>query len=303
MAFYKGVSSVGSILDKMIELLTKTPQGATSPYWQKVGSGTVDNEGIILHSKGKSGKDLMYLRFKPSTTNRFFEVTLLESYAPNPIQGLAGVMTNESGIGYVGWMGSGTGKITDPVSYILSFDRDKMIISTLGDRSVTSSIRSVFSAGTIERTYSPIEEPVINSTYISSSLTANGIAPSFVSGTAAYEACALMMRSRALKLHQYYSMIIMSCPNVAYVNLRKGKGWNNTIIASDIYLQGFNALGPVEGIRGKMGGVKTLPAASSDFIDGEEMMIGSKRYTIVNSPSFSAKSSWPGAWLAIEQIL
>lgn len=302
MAFYTGATTAGSALDKLVELLTKTPQGATSPYWQKIGSGTIDNEGIILYSPGKSGKDKMYVRLRPSTPSRGIDMTMLETYTPNAVQGLAGTFTNESAVAWIAWQSSGGNSRTiDPITYFLSFDRDKIIVSLAGDRVLPSALRSVASVGTVERSYSPIEEPVINATYLATSANGNSLTPNSVSGANSAEAACTIMRSRDLKLFPKYDMVILGSAVMGMNSLQKAKGWNNTIVPSDLYLQGTGTLGISEGIRGKIGGIKHV--VGLEFIDGEEMMIGSKRYTIFNAPAAINKTCWPGLWLAVEQIL
>ena len=98
------------------------------------------------------------------------------------------------------------------------------------------------------------------------------------------------------------ALITSSRYNMKYVNFIRSKGWGDHIHLSDIYLD----TGTQEGVRSIMHGVHPIFNDSSDFRDGDEITVGSKRYKVLlinDNPTSSWRANcFPANWLAVEQL-
>lgn len=289
MAFYQGKEVASSLIDRLIEKLTTPPQGSVDAYWTRVESGGYQNEGFILKSTGKTGTDAIFIRVKQQTNvTNAIEFSMIEDYQPNPVQGLAGVVTNEGPKQPLYW-NSSTYPTTAPVNFWLSFDKDKIMMALSGDKTVSGSLKTFMFIGLPERMYTPGTPALTANAHAVSRYGVTGITSNATEGQ--YGICR-GLRDKARNATAYYYMI--------YLNKWKSKGWGDNVLMSDIFMYHNDQ----EGLRVKMSGVKSLQVGNPiEYRDGDEITVGSKRYTIHNVwASGSGANCFPTPWLAVEQI-
>jgi len=289
MAFYEGKEPVVTMIDRIIERLTSTPQGSVDPFWRRVESGGYQAEGCILKSTGKSGTDAIFVRLKQNS-NTGIDFSMIEDYQPNVVQGLVGVTTNEGPIHTFQW-GTGAQPVGASINYWLSFDKDKIILTVQGDRAVTTSFKNVLFIGLPERLYTPrAGSPSAVAHFVSRYADIN-LTGSSSSGDA-IRGIGRGLRDRSRGALPYYRTVAMT--------KWKSKGWGGVVLPSDIFMYHVDQ----EGLRARMDGVKCLTnSASGDFRDGEEITVGSKRYIVHQAWSAGSRQNcFPTDWLAVEKI-
>lgn len=289
MAFYQGKEVQSRLIDTLVEKLTTPPAGSVEPYWTRVESGGYQNEGFILFSNGKSGVDRIFIRMKQTAINGI-EFSIIEDYQPNPVQGLSGIVTNEGPKQNCYFASSSVYGSNQPVHYWLSFDKDKIMLALKGDKVLSNAVKSFVWIGAPQRFYDPAQEQTTplahaNSRW-SSPLVNTKDSDDLLLGYCRG------LRDRARNTNVFYTMTTLT--------KWKSKGWGDTILLGEIFLH-HNA---AEGFRGKMDGVYALNNSNPpDFQDGDEIMVGSKRYTVHNIWSAGSRSNcWNTPWLAVEQI-
>lgn len=280
MAFYKGSVKQADFFDHFIGLLTTPPSGAIDPYWTQVQSGTLTNEGIILHSKGKSGTDNIYVQFRMEHSR--IAIALMESYEPNPILGLDGTVTNETDTQYAQYNNSGIYDGQYPLHYWLSFDKDKIMLRLKGHENVSSNDPTFIWAGLPYRL--SVEE---DST--AAAIAIGGNYQNYI-GNVGY---ARVVRNRPKRDRARSYM--------QYLKNWKSKGWHELMQLSHIYLE--DESDKTEGIRSIMDCVHPLiDSPEGDFRDGDEITVGAKRYTILKIRDNQSYNCFPTNWLAVEQL-
>jgi hypothetical protein len=307
MAFYRDKVQRVGLIDKLVQLLTTAPAGATEPYWKQVQSGTFQNEGYILHSKGKSGTDNIYIRFLKPDHQNSIEMTMIEEYTPNSVAGLNGTIVNESFAqriyfynnrgtngDYNNWGGGYPSNA--PVHYFLSFDKDKIMLSLRGDSLVSDTVST--------RTFAWIGLPNRLSTEADSTACAHAVSSwayrltnAGSSSTGNIGHCKVL-RNRNKEAQNVYYMEAF--------NSYRTKGWGDHLLLSNIYLQDDQAW---EGVRSIMDGIHPIYQNDNarDFEDGDEITVGSKRFTVMlvfdpdGSDSYDI-NCFPSQWLAVEQL-
>lgn len=292
MAFYQGSIVSSSAIDKIVTLLTTPPQGSVDAYWTKVGSGSYDNEGFILFSKGKTGNERLFIRIKQAT-GVYYGITfsMIEDYQPNAVQGLNGVATNESVSQLTYWANGNSYPSTAPISYWLSFDRDKIMLATTGDKTISTGLKGFIYIGLPERMYTPTANPPVPA--MAMAVSRIGTPTNGAVGDASQSTC-LGLRDRGLNLAPKYTMVSLS--------KWKSMGWGGNILLGDIFMYHNSD----EGLRVKMAGVHPLVTGTPiEYRDGDEITVGSKRYTIHNvwnAGQGTVANCFPTGWLAVEQI-
>lgn len=292
MAFYQGKEVASSLIDRLIERLTTPPQGSVNAYWMQVQSGGYQNEGFILKSTSKTGNESLFIRISQrANAGNAIDFSMIEDYQPNPVQGLNGVMTNEGPRQPLYWSTS-TGYPTNaPVSFWLSFDKDKIMLALTGDKTIASSIKTFMYIGLPERLYTPTSNPPLSAMAHAVSRFATNIG---VTNSDLSHGFCRGLRDRARSALPLYYMV--------FLNKWKSKGWGDAILMSDIFLtHNDNA-----GLRAKMTGVKCLQVGTPiEYRDGDEITVGSKRYTVHNvftAGTATFPNAFPTGWLAVEQI-
>lgn len=300
MAFYKGSEKRITLVDKLVELLTKTPTGAGQPYWEKIGSGTFENEGYIIRSSGKSGRDEIIVRFKKTADTRMVVMSAIEKYVPNEILGLAGTISGETSQANITYHLS-TYNASFPVHYTLSFDKDKIMIILSGDKSVDGTkVNALAWIGMPER-LAPEVDTSNGAVTIACSKNASAL-----TGTSSVvnQSVARNIRDRSKNENTYIRLISVSS------KFNRTYGWGDVVLLSKILLEDADG---VEGVRGIMEGIHPIyqDPLNPDFKDGDEITQGSKRYIVVNcahdgiagNQSGFDSNSFPSAWMAVEQLL
>ncbi|MNO80985.1 hypothetical protein D3C76_722100 [compost metagenome] len=260
-------------------------------YWTQVQSGGYQNEGFILKSTGKTGNESLFIRVRQQTNvTNAIEFSMIEDYQPNNVQGLAGVVTNEGPKQPLYWSTSAY-PTSAPVGFWLSFDKDKIMLALTGDKTIAGTFKNFLFIGLPERMYTPTSNPPLSAMIhaVSRFATTLGIA----NGDLSY-ALGKGLRDRARAAGPGYNMI--------FLNKWKSKGWGDNVLMSDIFLYHNDT----EGLRAKMTGVKSLQVGNPiEYRDGDEITVGSKRYTIHNVFTVGTgtyPNCFPTGWLAVEQI-
>lgn len=292
MAFYQGTETVSRYIDKIVSLLTTAPSGSMEPFWTKVQSGTFVNEGYILKSVGSSGTDNIFIRLTQPANNTL-QISAIESYQPNAVSGLNGTITNESVKTNVPWSNSTGYPAGIPAGYWLSFDKDRIMLCVIGDKTQSGAVKTFAWIGLPERMAAEKD-----STGVAFAVSQWAYPlTQYVAGHANIQAgqCRVA-KGKTRGNWPLYSMVTLSkFPT---------KGWGGKVILPDIFLA--NTADTSEGIRSKMHGVHPLILSSvADFRDGDEITVGSKRYTVhfVYSTFTTGNTNcFPQNWLAIEQL-
>lgn len=289
---YKGKVKKSDLVGLLVDKLTTAPVGSGEAYWKAVQSGKVDTEGYVLFSKGKSGKDKIFIRIKDDMTNGRIFMSMIEDYQPNNVVGLAGTAVNESVSQHVAYYNS-TYASTMPVIYHLNFDRDKIMLVLRGDPGYSASFPGYVLAwiGMPERLSN---EP--DSTAVSFAVSRYGYQLTAAGSSAGGAYSTLKsLRNRRRLTQQNYAM--------AYVPSQRTKGAGGIISTFPIYLKDTQ-----EGGRSKLTGV--LPIFQNpvlpDFKNGDEITIDSKRYVIYEVGQIGTNSSdvncFPSQFMAIEYL-
>lgn len=299
MPYYTGTVQRIQLLDKIVQLLTTPPIGSTKPYWEKVSTGSYQSEGIILKSVGKSGFDNIFVRFCYTTDTRRLEITTLENYIPNDIHGLPGTIVNESNVAYLQYHDIAYQEFW-PVKYILSFDRDKIMIHLTGSKVVGSNNQYVgfIWVGMPKRLDS--NDTSNGATTIACSIYGNNITNSNAYDYVNQGLCR-MLRNRKNQAN------VLTKMTTILNRINKTKGWGDYLFLPDIYLEDNNG---EEGVRAIMDGVHPIFQDNSkkDFQFGNEIIKGTKRFTVVPiahdgiyNPGYYV-NCFPCTWIAIEQL-
>lgn len=292
MAMYKGKVKKSDLVGLLVDKLTTAPVGSGETYWKAVQSGKVDTEGYVLFSKGKSGKDKIFIRIKDDMTNGRIFMSMMEDYQPNNVVGLAGTAINESYQQHVSYYNS-TYASTMPVIYLLNFDRDKIMLVLRGDPGYSTSFPGYVLAwiGMPERLSN---EPDSTAVSFAVSRYAYQLTAAGSSAGGAY-ATLKTLRNRRRLTQQNYSM--------TYIPNPRTKGAGGIISTSPIYLRDGQ-----EGGRSKLAGVLPIFQSTTlpDFKNGDEITIDSKRYVIYEVGQISGASSdvncFPSPYMAIEYL-
>lgn len=292
MAFYQGTETTSRYIDKIVSLLTTAPSGSTEPFWRKVQSGTYANEGYILKSTGSSGTDKIFIRIT-QPANQGIQVSAIENYEPNAVDGLNGTITNESVKVNVNWSQSAGYPSTFPVGYWLSFDKDRIMLAVIGDKTYTYSVKTFMWLGLPERIAAEKDSTgvLFAVSQWAASLTNYTTHNNLTAGQCR------VSKGKTRANWQTQQMITLSrFPT---------RGWGGKVILPDIFIASI-ADGASEGLRSKMHGVHPLILSSvADFRDGDEITVGSKRYTVhyvYSAYSTSNTNCFPQHWLAVEQL-
>lgn len=299
MAFYRGTSTKGQIFDLIIQKLTTTPTGASSPYWKAINSAP--SEGVILHSKGKSGTDDIYLRFRPhnagSHTDSRFYVTMMEDYQPNSIQGIEGTVENESSVCHFAYADTNVSYQEGfPVHYLLSFDRDKIMLVLEGDPAVHSNKNDNYA--TLLWVGMPHRLSKENdSTAVTMAVSRWGgyITPGY-NTSSAYQSISITLDLRNRRRDPQGRSYMRT------ISGQRSKGWGDHILLSKLYLEDVDY---PEGVRSVMENVHPIfQPSNADFNHGDEITVGSRRYVVMEvGGHYTNANMFPSYWMAIEQLL
>jgi hypothetical protein len=290
MAFYRNKVNKVNLLDTLVQKLTSIPAGATVPYWTQVQSGTYAQEGYILHSKGSSGTDDVYVRMTSNTQG--IVMSMIEQYTPNPISGLVGTVVNESYKQNV-QVATSTYSDTAPVQYVLSFDKDKIILVIKGNLVSNGGANQTMAYIGLPERLDPTDNStaavfaVSRSAYLLTDLPSN-------SDTSSGKCKVLRARNKETQSIMY----------MIRLGAFKTKGWNDTLLLSHIYLQDDIS---TEGVRSRMSSIHPIyqNASNPDFRDGDEITVGSKRYLVLQIWEVSTGSGtncFPTGLMAIEEL-
>lgn len=312
MPLARGRIQRNKLLDKLASILTTAPTGSNEPYWKAVQTGKVVDEGYILYSKGKSGKDDIYIRlYEGGTQYGYTYMSILESYKPNPVLGLNGTIIGESPKATVEFCNAQYSSY--PLTYFLSFDKDKIMLSLAGDPVYHSyAVRTLAWAGMPERLS---DEPNSNavtiacsrragyfSTYTNMTTNSNGTLSAYTLKNRKYLSGQGGGSGTGYSQDSIYRMSVASN--------YKSKGWGDKITLFPIHLDRSD-----EGYRSLMAGVYPIyqDLNNRDFLDGDEITIGSKRYSVflvsddfgkVNNPTGGSYSTncFPSIYMAVEHL-
>lgn len=284
MAYYRDKVTQVLLIDKLVERLTTTPSGATEPYWKQVQSGPTATEGYILYSKGKSGKDNIYIRlYQVPNSRHYISLSILEDYKPNPIGGLVGTMVNE--IQQNLYYANSNVSTNTQIRYFLSFDKNKVMLALSAvNVGTTYGITGLMYVGLPTRIN---EEKDSTAGVITTSTTFKN------SSVYANAGQVYVLKNRAQAVSPIYTMVTMS-------GIGRSKGWGGHVLLPTIYLQGTN-----ETIRSVLDGVSPIyqNTAKPDFSHGDEITVGTKRYTVFFVNKMSVRNGFPSDWVAVEQLL
>lgn len=308
MAYFKGSSQRGQLVDTLVGLLTSIPNGAVEPYWKAVQSGPYATEGVVLYSKGSSGTDNIFIRLSSDAKPNKIYMSIMEDYKPNPVNGLVGTAVNEMGKQEIRWTHTEKYDATFPVYYDLSFDRDRIMLSLMADKQavlasgdiVVNAYRTFAWMGLPKR-LSPVgTTDWMDSTAVCYAGSRHGMTVAGTSGNLtlpAYGVCRAL-RDRGRVESALYDLRVLGS------GFGKSRGWGGKILLSDVYME---KKGGDEGPRAIMHGIHPLftPDSPADFKDGDELVIGGKRYTImqVYTDAASQTNCFPSPWLAVEKLL
>lgn len=290
MAFYQGSVQQASLIDVLIQKLTSTPVGADAPYWQAVQSGTYANEGYVLKSTGKTGNDKIFIRIK--TGAYFVELSAMEDYQPNSTIGITGTSTNETYKSKICWSTDTAYNPAFPVYYWLSFDQNKIMLAVWGDKTYVNWCKTFAWIGMPDRLNPNDDVTAIAFAFSRFAQENAGFTPGRVVGGGPYSKLKVL-RDRTKAAQVIYD--IVSLGNW------KSKGWGDTILLPEMFFGNVN-----EGIRARIDNVYPIyqPSSYDDFRDGDEITIGSRRFTIMNCGSTTSThvNCFPSNWLAVEQL-
>lgn len=282
MPLARGTIKRSDLLEKIVSTLTTAPVGASEPYWKTIQTGKVVDEGYILYSKGKSGKDDIYVRiYERSTSYGYIYVSIMESYKPNPVLGLAGTMVGESPQAPVQFL-NGTYGSTRPLDYFLSFDKDKIMLSLLGNPSVNQYCTRVFVWAGMPNRLS--DEPNSNAVTLAVSRRAYELSTYTNSNynNAAHGTAYTLKNRKQLSGRGGQSPATGVYSQDSIYNQytacsAKTKGWGGKISLFPVYLNRSD-----EGYRSILAGVHPIyqDLNNMDFLDGDEITVGSKRYSV-----------------------
>lgn len=290
MPFIQGKELASSVVDRIMEHLTAIPQGSVDPFWRRVDSGGFQNEGYVLQSTGKDGNAKITIRLNARQNSiPGLMISLIEDYQPNVVQGLVGVATNETVPQVVAWATSSY-STNAPVTYWLSFDKDKIIIVVAGEKTLAVAVKTLMYIGMPERMYAT---PAIDNgaaVVAVSRFAENNIAGNTSTSDSLVGYCKVL-RDRALSNVTYSRIHTLS--------LWKSKGWGDVVLPSDIYLSNNGE----EGYRSRMSGIKSIQNPVNEFRDLDEISVGTKRYIIHNVwAAGGQRNCFTSAWLAVEKI-
>lgn len=317
MPLVRGTIKRGELLDKIVTAMTTTPVGANEPYWKAVQTGKVADEGYVLYSKGKSGRDDIYIRIIDSSPSYgYLYVSIMETYKPNPVLGLSGTIVGESPQARMEFCNANYPSYR-PMEYFLSFDKDKMMLSLAGNPAVHSYSTRVFLWAGMPNRIS--DEPNSNAVTIALSRRAYEFSnyQNTTNNSQAY-GTAYTLRNRKYLAgrgggnpstvgYSQDSIYSLHVPCTA-----KSKGWGGKISLFPMHLNRSD-----EGLRARMSGIHPIyqDANNMDFLDGDEITVGSKRYSVFqvhedltktsgNSPiggSYSV-NCFPSIFMAVEHL-
>lgn len=296
MAFYQGKAARTSLIDEIMAKLTTAPAGATDAYWKKVSSGTYQNEGYILKSTGASGTEKLFIRIKqPNAWGLQF--SMMENYTPNGVDGLNGTILNESvqrDLCFYDYNTNGY-PAAAPVYYWLSFDKDKIMLTLQADKLYSGWRKTFMYIGLPERMNA---EPDSTAMVFGMSQYAHNLTgTAYASGSYGQYKKIAALKNRKQVVQPILDMRVLS--------KWKSRGWNNVILLGDIYLEEVDS-----GIRARMPHISPLYIDGNlpDYRDGDEITVGSRRFTIhrivkndANSENYN-QNCFVSDWLAVEQL-
>lgn len=274
-------------ITKLVNHLTAIPSGGTDPYWKQVNSGIFTTEGVILESRGTSGDDSIFVQIKKGASH-YIIVRLLHGYVPNQVAGLDGTFVSATPDQQVSWYSTNY-PTTISFDYWLSFDRDRIMLFVSADKLVATPTWGCLLWVGLPSRLSKEEDSTAATIAVSRFGAATNGHGSNEQGM--YGRC-MVIRNVSKSWNQYANMI-SSFPF-------KSVGWGGNVFLPHIFLDGG------EGARSIMHGVHPLvQIKEDDFRHGDEIMVGSKRYTIFqthnNTVAYDA-SSFPTDWMAVEQL-
>lgn len=290
MTMFSGRAYESSFITTLVDHLTGIPVGGTEPYWKQVNSGSFTTEGVILESKGSGGDDNIFVQIKKST-NYSIIVRLLHNYIPSPISGLDGTFLSATPEQNVYWYNT-TYPATTPFDYWLSFDRDRIMLFVGADKLVVSPTwGDLVWIGVPSRVSKESDSTAATIAVSRYSLPLSGYGTNN-NHTGNYGICTTVKSIN--KSWNVKSSMITSVPF-------KSVGWGGHVNMPLIYLDNG------EGVRSIMHGVHPLSQVTkdSDFKHGDEIMVGSKRYTIFQThyaPGNTDANCFPTDWMAVEQL-
>lgn len=290
MTLVIGRAYESDFITKLVNHLTAVPSGASDPYWKQVNSGLFTTEGVILQSKGTSGDDNIFVQIKKGSTH-YIIVRLLHDYVPNIVSGLDGTFVSATPDQPVYW--STTAYASNyQFDYWLSFDRDRIMLFTSADKLVLNPAwGDLLWIGLPSRLSKEADSTAAS---IAVSRTSGPITGYVSGGQVSWYSRCMTIRNISKVWNPYSAMITPT--------LVKSVGWGDNVSLPLIFLDSG------EGARSIMHGIHPLiqSAAEDDFKHGDEIMVGSKRYTIFqthNSVMHNADSScFPSNWMAVEQL-
>lgn len=276
-------------ITKLVSHLTAIPSGGTDPYWKQVNSGIFTTEGVILESKGTSGDDSIFVQIKKGASH-YIIVRLLHEYVPNQVAGLDGTFVSATPDQQISWYSTNY-PTTVPFDYWLSFDRDRIMLFASADKFISNPIWGcLLWIGLPSRLSKELDSTAASIAVSRFGHATNGYTST--AHTANYGRC-MTLRNASKAWNPLTNMMTMTH--------FKSVGWGGNLLLPHIFLDSG------EGTRSIMHGVHPLIASvgSDDFKHGDEIMVGSKRYTIFQThynPANLDSNSFPTDWMAVEQL-
>lgn len=289
MTLVTGRAYESDFITKLVNHLTAVPSGASDPYWKQVNSGLFTTEGVILQSKGTSGDDNIFVQIKKGSTN-YIIVRLLHDYVPNQVAGLDGTFVSNTPDQPVYWAITAYPS-TYQFDYWVSFDRDRIMLFTSSDKMVTNPAwGDLLWIGLPSRLSKEADSTAATIAVSRTAGPTNGYA---AGGQTSWYGRCMTIRNTSKVWNPYSTMIVPT--------LVKSVGWGDNVSLPLVFLDSG------EGARSIMHGVHPLhQTTEDDFRHGDEIMVGSKRYTIFqthNAVMHNAdSSSFSANWMAVEQL-
>lgn len=290
MAFYRDKVQRQGLIDKLVQLLTTPPKGAVEPYWKQVQSGTYQNEGYILHSKGQSGTDNIFIRFVFESSS-YIRMTLMEDYIPNQVAGISGTRVNETVAQDISYSNGGYSNL-HPVHYFLSFDKDRVMLVLTGNPVANSIVYNTLAWIGLPKAMSTEDNSKRACFAVSRQAYQLTNYASYQTVTSASMCKVLEDRSKNKQVNYHMRTL----------NNYKTKGWDGYLLLPHVYLEqnvGY------EGVRSIMHGVHPIIQNSekTDFKNGDEIMVGSKRFTVFEVYTNEGVNCFSSPWMAVEQLM
>lgn len=290
MTLNMGRAYESDFITKLTNHLTAVPFGGTTPYWEKVNSGTFLSEGVILKSVGSSGNENIFVQIKKGSNN-YVHMQLLHDYIPNQVSGIDGTFTSATPLQPIHWYHT-TYSSNYTFDYWVSFDRDRIMLFLGADKLVENNPTwgSFTWIGLPNRLSAESDS---TAACIATSHFARELTDLYsINNYGDYNRCkSIRSRTKAWNplttMHSTYPF--------------KSVGWGGQVFLPSIFLDTGDS------IRAIMHGIHPLVQVTNaeDFKHGDEITVGSKRYTIFkirHHAIYYDSSCFGTAWMAVEQL-